>query len=177
MLPAKILASPKGRVVCRRQAADRHDAEFRGNLVAAIGLDAPAFFGFIEACGGDARVEQNVPAKVETVGDVVGVGEDFGLRRVFLRPVPLLVEFFREREGVLHALDVAARARIAVPVPGAADATARFIDPRRETKSAQAVQHVHAGESGADDNGVENRTLIRRTLLILLCSQPWKRLS
>ena len=115
------------------------------------------FAALVEGSRRDAGVERDVPAQVETVGDMVGVGEYLGLRRVFLRPVPLLVEFFREREGILHALDVAARAGIAVPVPGAADAAAGFIDPRGKAESAQAVQHVHAGETRADDDGVENR--------------------
>ena len=110
----------------------------------------------------------DVPAQVEAVGDVIGVVENLRLRRVFLRPVPLLVEFFRERERILHALDVAARAGIAVPVPGAADAATGLIDPRGEAESAQAVQHVHAGEAGADDDGVEGCADFRRTLRLVL---------
>ena len=99
-----------------------------------------------------------MPAKIEAVGDMVGIGEDFGLRRVFLRPVPLLVQFLRERERILHALDVAARARIAVPVPGAADAAAGLEHPRRKAEPAQPMQHVHPGKARADHDGVENRS-------------------
>ena len=110
---------------------------------------------------GHAGVETDMRAQTEAIGDVVGVSEDLGLRRIFLRPVPLLVEFFREREGILHALDVAARAGIAVPVPGAADAAAGFIDPRGKAKPAQPVQHIEAGKTRADHDRVENRADFR----------------
>ena len=50
----------------------------------------------------------------------------------------------RERVRVVHALDVAAGAGVAVPVPGAADAAARLVDPRRQAEAAQAVEHVQA---------------------------------
>src|SRR3981189_3218706 len=83
--------------------------------------------------------------QIETVGDMVGVFQDLGLRRVALAPVPLLLQLFRERIGILHALDVAARAGIAVPVPGTTDAIALLIDPRRHALPAQPVQHAHAG--------------------------------
>ena len=117
---------------------------------------------------GDAGVELNVLAQIETIGNVVGVAKDFRLRRVFFRPVPLLIEFFGERKGILHALDVAARAGIAVPVPGAADAAAGLIDPRVEAEPAQPMQHVHAGEAGADNDGIEGRVNFRPTVLLTI---------
>ena len=55
---------------------------------------------------------------------------------------------------------------IAVPVPRAADAAAGFIDPRGKAEPAQAVQHIHAGETRADDDGVEGRADFRRALLL-----------
>ncbi len=97
--------------------------------------------------------------------DMIGVSEDFRLRRIFLRPVPLLVELFRERERILHALDVAARAGIAVPVPGAADTAAGLIDPRLKAEPAQPVQHIEAGETRADHDGVEFCADFRVTFL------------
>ena len=98
-------------------------------------------------------------AQVEPVGDVVRVLEDLGLRRVALGPLPLLLELVGELVRVLHALDVAARARIAVPVPGAAHAAARLEHARREPEPAQPVQHVHAGEARADDHDVVLRAI------------------
>ena len=102
-----------------------------------------------------ARVELDVAAQVEAVGDVVGVAQDLGLGGVALAPLPLLLQLVGELVGVLHALDVAARARIAVPVPGAADAAAGLEHARREAHAAQPVQHVDAGEAGADDHRVK----------------------
>src|SRR4029077_9833958 len=117
----EILAAFERDMVGRREAAYRHDAEFGRHAVAAIGRDAPAFVALVEGRRGNARVEQDMPAQVEAVGDVIGVAQNLRLRRVLLRPIPLLVELFGERERILHAFDVATRAGIAVPVPGAAD--------------------------------------------------------
>ena len=68
--------------------------------------------------------------QVEAVGNMVGIFQDLRLRRVAFAPVPFLLQFIGERIGILHALDVAARAGIPVPVPGAADAAALLVDPR-----------------------------------------------
>src|SRR6185312_2065532 len=70
-------------------------------------------------------------------------------------PAPLLVELFRKGKRILHALDVTARAGIAVPVPGAAHAAACFEYLHAETQPAQPMQHVHAGKACADDDGVK----------------------
>src|SRR6185312_12707142 len=59
-----------------------------------------------------------------------------------------------ERVRVLHALDVAARTWIAVPVPRTADAAACLEHARRHAKGAQAMQHVHAREAGTDNHNV-----------------------
>ena len=91
----------------------------------------PDIGGFIEDSLVDAGIELNIGAQIETVGDVVGVFQDFRLRRVALAPVPVLLPLVGERIGILHAFDVTAGAGIAVPVPGAPDATALLIDPRR----------------------------------------------
>src|SRR5277367_4436828 len=54
------------------------------------------------------------------------------------------------------AFGIAARAGIAVPVPGAADTTACLEQPRREPEPvAQAEQLIEAGEPGTDDQRVE----------------------
>jgi hypothetical protein len=156
--PAKIFETLEARTVRRRQAADRHDTELRSHPVAAVGLDRPAFRFFIERRGDHARVKHDVAAKIEAIGNMVGVGEDFRLRRVLLRPIPLLVQLLGEGEGVLHALDVTTCARIAVPIPGAAHATAGLEHPCRKAKPTQAKQHVHSGKARADDNRVENRS-------------------
>jgi hypothetical protein len=78
--PAKILGSLEGWTVRRRQAADRHNAELCRHAVAAIGFDQPALAGLIERRRDHAGVEYDLSAQIEAVGDMVGIGEDFGLR-------------------------------------------------------------------------------------------------
>ena len=142
-----------------RFGADRQPTAMMQNFardpVAAVGLDQPAIGALVERRRGDAGVEHDLAAQVEAVGDMVGVSEDFRLRRIFLRPVPFLVQLLREREGILQALDVAAGAGIAVPVPGAANAAAGFENPCGEAEPAQPVQHVQAGKARADHDGVK----------------------
>ncbi|MEJ7720541.1 MAG: hypothetical protein WKF58_08890 [Ilumatobacteraceae bacterium] len=84
------------------------------------------------------RVELDVPAEIEPVGDVVGVAQDLGLRGVALAPLPLLLQVVVERVRVVHALDVAAGAGIAVPVPGAADVGGRLERAHGEALAPQA---------------------------------------
>ena len=109
----------------------------------------------IEPGLGDPGLEPDVAAQVEAVSDMVGVAQDLGLGGVALRPFPFLLQLGRELVGILDAFDVAARAGIAVPVPGAADALAGLEYPDPKTLLAQAVQHVHAAEPGADDDRIE----------------------
>ena len=149
------LQTREGRDPGGRQTSGRHDAEAGRHAVAAIRLDLPPVRRLVEARRGHPRLELNVAPEIEAVGDVLDVPQDLGLGGVPLRPVPFLLELVGEGIGVVHALDIAAGAGVAVPVPGAADAAARFVDPRGQAEAAQAVQHVQAGEPGADDDGVE----------------------
>ncbi len=112
----------------------------------------------------DAGVELDVATQVEAVGDVVGVLQDLGLGRVALGPVPLLLELVGELVRVLHALDVAARAGVAVPVPGAADAAARLEHPRRHAEPAHTVEHVHARRSPRPRSRRRTRPSPHRTI-------------
>ena len=76
----------------RRQAADGHDAEAGRGAVAAIRLDRPAVRRLVEGGGGHARVELDVTAQVEAVGDVLDVAQDLRLGGVALGPAPVLLE-------------------------------------------------------------------------------------
>ena len=137
-----------------RQASDRHDQVLRGDAPAALERDGPAIVCLVELRRDHIRVQLDIAAQVEAVGHVVCVAQDLGLARVALGPLPFLLQLVGERVGILHALDIAARARIAVPVPGAADARAALVDARRHPQPAQPMQHVEAGETGADDDRV-----------------------
>ena len=137
-----------------RQAAGSEHDEFRHHCLAVGSRDRPHAGRFVERGAFDAGVELDVGPQVETIRDVVGVFQNLRLRRVALAPVPFLLQLFGERIGILHALDVAARAGIAVPVPRAADARALLKDARRHPLPAQPVQHVHAGKARTDHDDV-----------------------
>ena len=103
----------------------------------------------------DRRLEPDVAAEVVPIGDVLEVAQDLGLGGVLLRPLPLAFEFGVERVLVVEALDVAARARVAVPVPGATDVIGGLERHRRHAEPAQPVQQIEAGHAGADDDHVD----------------------
>ena len=134
------------------EAAGRHDQVARRNTLAAVEGHAPAVI--LEVGGHDARVEFDMRPQREAVRDMARIVQDLGLAGVALAPVPFLLELARERVGILHALDVAARTRIAVPVPGPADVAALLEHARRKAERAQPMQHVEAGETRADHDGI-----------------------
>ena len=101
-----------------------------------------------------ARVEGDVAAQVELVGQEFAVAQVLGLAGEMLLPVPFLQHLGREGEAVGPAFRIEACAGIAVPVPGAADAAARLVDARLEAHLAQLQELVHARQAGADDDGV-----------------------
>ena len=137
------------------QAAGGHDHEASRQVVALIGLHPPGAGRVVEGGRGHLGLELDVLAQVEAIGDVVGVREDLGLRGVPLGPLPLLLQVLVEPVGVLHALDVAAGTRIAVPVPRAAHAVAGLEDLHGQVLLPQLVQHVEAGEPRADHDDVD----------------------
>src|SRR5262249_61966406 len=139
------------------QAPRAHDAEARGDFVAGSRSEQPAIRRLVEDGRGDARLQRDVAAEIEAIGHVVDVFQDFRLGRVALRPAPLLLELVRERVGVVHALDIAAGAGVAVPVPRAPHALARLEDACGEAEAAQAVEHVEPCESRAHDDGVHGQ--------------------
>ena len=159
--PLEVFQAGNLRRVRRGQATHRGNDEARRDFFGRAGgaglprLDPPQVGGLVESGLRDSRLKAHVTAQVVAVGDVVGVAQQFGLGGVALRPFPFLLQLGRELIGILHAFDVAARAGIAVPVPGAADALAGLEHTRRETLLAKPVQHVHAAEACADDDRIE----------------------
>src|SRR5262252_7485144 len=82
------------------------------------------------------RVELNVAAQVKPVCHMVDVAQDFRLRRISLGPNPLLLELLRELVRILHALHIAARTWVAVPIPGAANTAPGLEDTHGKAHSA-----------------------------------------
>ena len=138
--------------VGRREAAGRHHDESRCDLLARVGGDPPRRGRLVEVGTDHPGLERDVPAQVEPVGDVPGVLQDLGLRRVPLGPLPLLLEIVVEPVRVLHALGVTARARVPVPVPRAPDVVPCLEHPSPQPQPPSPVQHVHPAEPGPHDH-------------------------
>jgi hypothetical protein len=100
-------------------------------------------------------VKADVASQVIAVGDEVEVAQDFGLRCVFLRPRPRALQFRIESVAVVDSLNVAASARISVPVPGAANIVSLVKHHCREAALAQAMEKVQAGEPGPYQRSVD----------------------
>ena len=168
------------------QAARRHDAEPGGNGIAPVRPQGPAAGSLVEVSRHNARAEAEAAAQVEAVGDVPGVAQDFRLGGEHLAPAPFLLQGVVEGVGVLHGLHVAARAGVAVPVPGAAHVPPGLEPDGGQAQAAQAVHHVQAGEPGADDDRVAAcivwfrcLAVARRTCSVAVqglrarCWRPW----
>jgi hypothetical protein len=99
--------------------------------------------------------ELDVAAQVESVGDVLEVGEHGGLVGLGLGPVPLFHELIREGvavEGAARAIDPCTR--VAVVPPGATDVAGTVVHAHRKAHLAQVVQGVHAADARSDDHHV-----------------------
>ncbi|KIU01384.1 hypothetical protein QU38_01910, partial [Staphylococcus aureus] len=134
----------------RRQAAGRHDVVAARDIGAVIGRDQPARRRIIPGRLRHLGAEPDIATQVVAVGNEAEIAQDLRLGGVFLRPGPRSIELGIEGVAVVDGLDVAARAWIPVPVPGAADVAAFFKRHRREARLAQAVQQIETGETGAD---------------------------
>src|SRR5439155_14753164 len=105
--------------------------------------------------GRNDALELDVAPQVELVGDMVQIALGLGLAGEVLLPVPLVQQFLGKRVAVGPAFRIKTCARIAVPVPGAADAGAALEHPHLQAEFAQLVGLVEAGDAGADDDRVE----------------------
>src|SRR5216110_2428328 len=76
-----------------------------------------------------------------------------------LLPVPFRHQLLGKGVAIGPAFGIKTRAGITVPVPGAADVRAGLEDPHSHAQFAQAVEHIHAGNPGADDDRVIDREL------------------
>src|SRR5579883_2445991 len=107
---------------------------------------------FVPMGGLDPRMEGDVAIEIEPVGDELAIAEILRLTREMLGPVPMAQQLLVEGVAIGPAFGIKARAGIAVPIPGAADAAARLVDMHIEAKRAQPMQRIHAREPGADDH-------------------------
>src|SRR5216683_462283 len=106
------------------QRTVRHDHVTRAQPVVAIGGDDPSAFAFVPPEFLDLGLEQRAAVKVELLCDALRVLQNFRREGILLlRNVAGLLE----QRQIDVGLDIALRARIAVPVPGAAEVAA-FLD-------------------------------------------------
>ena len=86
------------------------------------------------------------------------------MARIPLRPLPCFMQFAGEEIGVAMALTVASRARVAVPVPGAAHPVASLQNHSIQTKIvAKAVQLIEPGEARANHDRIQSHACSART--------------
>ena len=107
------------------QRPGAHADELRGEGIAAVGADDPARFCLVPIEAHDLGVEQRVVVQAVLLADALAVREDFRRMRVLLRRH---VAGFFEQRHVDHRRRIALRARIPVPVPGAAEVAALLDD-------------------------------------------------
>ena len=117
-----------------------------------IGVNLPPAGFVVPHRPGDRGVEQGIGHEVESVSDCLQMLPNLFAERV--APGRDVVEFLQHRK-VLVGLDVAHHARIAIPVPGATDATGGFDDPDPlDTGFAQVSAGEDTGVAAADDDHV-----------------------
>jgi hypothetical protein len=105
---AGVIAAARERVeagefgnIRRGQTPGRHDAIACGELGTVAGADAPACGGLIQDGNVDPRVELDVAPEIEPIRNMVRITQDLRLRGVSLRPIPVLLQLFRELIGIL----------------------------------------------------------------------------
>ena len=157
MVPLALEAIQTGNVrfARRRKVARRHDAVARSRNMALVGLYGPQICLAVEDGFFDPSVELDVAAQVEAVGDVVDVAQDFGLGAVTFGPMPFLLQIIREGLRVFQTFNVTAAARIAVPIPGAANPIAGLERAQFETEFAQAIDRVEPTDAGSYNDRIK----------------------
>src|SRR5207249_9473564 len=100
-------------------------------------------------------------------------GQDLRLSSEPFAPSPFKLEISVEGVRVPEALDVTASTGVTIPVPGSAGAGGGLEGLNAQTEEvAQAVSRVEAGDSTADDHGVDSgRTRHAVSPLLLLVTQ------
>ncbi len=118
--PGEILHARDGGQLHEVEDADGQHVPATADLVAAVGPDRPPGRVLVPFGPGHPGVEQGVGVEVEPIGHRLEVAPD--LIAEGIAPGRDVVELLEHRH-VDVGLDVAHHARIAVPVPGASDAT------------------------------------------------------
>lgn len=125
----------------------------RAYPVAAVGGDEPLGRALVPAQLGDLRPEAGVAVEVEGAADRPRVLPDLLAGRV--PPLRDVVQLFQQRQVDVR-LDVAVDARVAVPVPGAAEVAALLDHPdRRHARLPQPGTGEQPAEPAAEDHHLD----------------------
>ena len=138
-----------------RKAAYRRDQIARGIFRALFRAHAPQIGGLIIARRHHARAEGNVALQIKLIRGVIQIAQNLRLARVAFGPFPALHQLIREMIAIAMAFGIAPRAGVAVPIPGAAHAIARFQHMGRKPEAIpQGMELIQTGETGTDDQRV-----------------------
>ena len=145
--------------VGRRQAAGRHDAGTRPTIASPSSVrTVQRPVALVEVARAVTRVlERDVAAQVEPVGDVVEVAQDLRLGRRTARSTPTPA---RARRRTSRSSPCSRRRTGRRGSGSSTRCRRRRRRPRApdgQPEPAEPVEHVHAGEPGADDDGVDGR--------------------
>jgi hypothetical protein len=152
-VPGEVLHALDGRELEEVEDADGQHVPPRRDPVAPVGVDPPAGRGVVPLGARHPGVEQGVGREVEALGDGLEVLAD--LLAGGVAGGGDVVELLEHRQ-VDVGLDVAHHARVAVPVPGAADAPGLVDDADPlDAGLAQLGPGEHAGDAPADDDDVD----------------------
>src|SRR4030081_1782620 len=133
----------------RGETAGGHDIVAARYGRSIVGREQPASRGLIPGRRRDPCAKADVAPQIIAVGDEAEVAHDFGLGCVFLRPFPRALQLRIEGVAVVDGLNVAARAGISVPVPGAADVAGFLQHHSREAGLGQSMEMEQACNPGS----------------------------
>jgi hypothetical protein len=98
----------------------------------------------------------HVAFQIVALGDMLEIPQDLGLLGITFGPFPVLQKLLVPGEAINVGVGIATRSGVAVPVPGAANGLTFFINPHLQSQFVpQRLQHMHAGKTCADHNGIK----------------------
>src|SRR6266852_1606149 len=150
---AEVLQPPDRRNIWFRGEPRAEHEELRPRHAAVAGLHDPLVAIRVELCTRDAGVEPDVAAQTELLVDVAEIGAKLLPRRIELAEVPIPPKLLAG-ELIQWLVRIDPGARIAVPVPDAADVGPGLEYLHVVTELAQVIELVEAGEPGADHQHV-----------------------
>ena len=126
-----------------------------GHRLASVGGDRPEIMVFIEYGTDNTGIELDVFAQVESINHMIGVIQNICLIGVFVFPLPFLLQGLVKAVGVLQARNITPRARIAVPIPSAANSAGRLINSGFKAFVTQVLKRINTREARTDNHGVK----------------------